>query len=270
MKPGCGEYVDVDGVRTYYVHEGSGPTLLLLHGQPPGGSVHVIWGPTFEFFVRAGFSVYAYDQVGFGRSGHSTDHSRERRVAQARAFIEAMGFQRYSMWGMSDGSNLACRIALQDPRVERMVLMASGSLSPRPPSLTEERHLAQAAERASYAPSLANARAYLEHALMNKAAITDELVAELYAMSSGKNHEAFQARQALPATPPIYDELRRLTIPTLLLWGRNDSGGAERGLLLFEKIPGAELHIFDNCGHWVNVDQTDRVNSLVLNFLHGE
>ena len=267
VKPGGGEYIDADGIRTYYVREGTGPNLLLLHGQPPGGSLHLIWHRNFDFFVKAGFAVTAFDQVGYGRSGHSLDYSRERRVVHAQAFIEAMGFEQYVPWGMSDGSNLACRLALQDPRIDRMILMASGSLSPRPASLTDARHQEQAAERASYVPSLANARAYLEHGLMNKAAITDGLVAELHAMSTGKNQEAFEARHALPATPPIYDEVYRIKVPTLLLWGRNDSGGAERGLLLFEKIPGAELHVFDNCGHWVQVDQTERVNSLVLDFL---
>ena len=269
MKPGSGKYIEADGVRTYYVHQGSGPALVMLHGQPPGGSVHVIWHPNIDYFAEAGFSVYAFDQVGFGRTDNSPDFTRERRVRHARAFIDAMGFDRYSMWGMSDGSNLACRIALEDPRVERMVLMASGSLSPRATGVADDVLRQQAAERASYIPSLENARAYLHGALMNQAAVTDELVQELDAMSSGKNQEAFQRRQELPATPPIYDELKRLTVPTLLLWGRNDSGGAIRGMLLFQKIPGAELHIFDNCGHWVNVDQTARVNTIVRDFVRG-
>ncbi|HEY3116083.1 MAG TPA: hypothetical protein VGK54_05025 [Chloroflexota bacterium] len=52
-----------------------------------------------------------------------------------------------------------------------------------------------------------------------------------------------------------------------MLWGRNDNGGAIRGLLLQEKIPGAELHIFDNCGHWVEIDQFERVNRIVRDFL---
>jgi 4,5:9,10-diseco-3-hydroxy-5,9,17-trioxoandrosta-1(10),2-diene-4-oate hydrolase len=188
-------------------------------------------------------------------------------VRHALAFVDAMGLQRFSMWGMSDGSNLACRIALEDPRVERMVLMASGSLSPRPPGQTPEQAQAAAAERIGYTPSLENARAYLQHSLVNQAAITDGLVEELYAMSSSKNFESFRRRQELPATPPIYDELKHLTVPVLMLWGANDSGGAIRGLLLFEKIPGAELHIFDHCGHWVELDQTERVHRLVRGFL---
>jgi len=269
IEPGSGEYIVVDGIRTYYVHRGSGPAVVLLHGQPPGASVHVIWDRNIDFMADAGFSVFAFDSVGFGRTDNAADFSRERRVAHARAFIDAMGLNRYSMWGMSDGSNLACRIALQDPKVERLVLMASGSLSPRPPGVSPELVRQQAATRASYTPSLENARAYLQESLVNKAAITDELVEEMYAMSAGKNYEAFQARARLPEMPPIYDELKKLTVPALLLWGRNDNGGVERGLLLFEKIPGAELHVFDNCGHWVEIDQTDRVNRLVRDFLRG-
>jgi pimeloyl-ACP methyl ester carboxylesterase len=268
MKTGTGAYVDVDGVRTYYVRKGHGPALLLLHGQPPGASVHVVWEPNLDYFVEAGFTVYAFDQVGFGRTENADDFSKERRVAHTRAFIAAMGLDRYSMWGMSDGSYIACRIALEDPRVERLVLMASGSLAPRlPNSSAADRE--RAAERAGYTPSLDHARAYLLGTFANHAAITEELVQELYEMSAGKNFEAHQRRQALPLPEPIYDELYRLKIPVLLLWGANDGGGAERGVLLFQKIPGAELHVFDRCGHWVEWDQAARVNTIVRDFLRA-
>jgi pimeloyl-ACP methyl ester carboxylesterase len=269
IEPGSGEYVDADGIRTYYVKRGSGPAIVLLHGQAPGASVHVNWDHQIDFFARQGFTVYAFDGVGFGRSDHSDDYTRERRVRHARGFLDALDIDRCTLWGQSDGSNLSCRIALDgDPRVERLVLQASGSLSPRPPSLSEEEQRRQAEVRESYQPSLQNARKELERSLVNKAAITDEFVAEFYAMSTGKNHEAFKARHAIP-TKPIYDELHRITVPTLIVWGNQDSGGPERGLLLFQKFRGAELHIFDDCGHWVEVDQTDRLNSLVLNFLGG-
>ena len=41
----------------------------------------------------------------------------------------------------------------------------------------------------------------------------------------------------------------------------------ERGLELFERIRGAEFHLFDNCAHWVQWDQADRFNRLVIDFL---
>jgi pimeloyl-ACP methyl ester carboxylesterase len=271
MKPGSGEYLEIDGLRTYFVRKGTGPAIVMLHGQAAGASVHVIWDRTIEYFAAHGFRCYALDQAGFGRTDNDPtgDVSRKRRLRHIRAFIDAMGLDAYTLWGMSDGSNLSCWIALDDPRVQRLVLMASGSLSPRPPGSNPEEERRAAEERASYTPSLENARVYLQHHLVNHAAITDELVHELYEMSRGKNVESFQARAREVSTRPDYDDLQRITIPRLLLWGRQDTGGPIRGLLLQEKLPGSELHIFDRCGHWVNVDQFDRVNTIVCDFLQA-
>jgi pimeloyl-ACP methyl ester carboxylesterase len=43
----------------------------------------------------------------------------------------------------------------------------------------------------------------------------------------------------------------------------------ERALLRFDLIPGAELHIVDECGHWVQWDQALRFNQVVSAFLRG-
>jgi 2-hydroxy-6-oxonona-2,4-dienedioate hydrolase len=43
----------------------------------------------------------------------------------------------------------------------------------------------------------------------------------------------------------------------------------ERGVELFQSIPGAEFHLFDRCAHWVQWDQAERFNRLVSDFLKG-
>ena len=60
-------------MRTYFVHKGSGPNPVLLHGQAPGASVHVMWDSTIDAFADAGFSVYGFDQVGFGRTDNDPE-----------------------------------------------------------------------------------------------------------------------------------------------------------------------------------------------------
>jgi len=241
----------------------------MLHGQAPGACVSVIWGANIDAIANAGFTVYALDETGFGRTDNSADCSIQTRTAHVRGFLEAMGLEGYTLWGHSDGSYIACAIALKDPKVERLILMASGSLSPNPPNQTDEdraRARAAADERESYAPSLEGARETLTHSIVNQSQITYELVREYYEASTGKNAEAYQSRLAIPK-PKIYDDLHALNVPVLMLWGSSDSGGPARGLTLFEKIPGAELHIFSNCAHWVQRDQPDRVHSLVVDFL---
>ena len=88
-------------------------------------------------------------------------------------------------------------------------------------------------------------------------------------MSTGKYYEAQLKRQEAPPPKPITEDLRNLKAKTLLFWGKNDNGVAlERGLLLFQLLPDAELHVFDQCGHWSQWDQTTRFNSIVSDFLN--
>jgi pimeloyl-ACP methyl ester carboxylesterase len=62
--------------------------------------------------------------------------------------------------------------------------------------------------------------------------------------------------------------LSELAMPTLLIWGRHDhifpasQAEAARG-----KIPGARLEIFEASGHTPQMEEPDRFNRVVLDFL---
>jgi len=264
----AGQFVEVGGLKTYYIHKGQGPNVVMLHGSAPGACWSTVWGANLDPIADAGYSVWALDEAGFGRTDNPKDFAFEGRISHVQAFLAAMGLDRYTLWGHSDGSFIGCAIALQDPRVEALVLQASGSLSPPDPNGPREGADEATAARRGYQPSMESARSQLEHSMANKAAITDELVREFYEASTGKNVEAYQGRLQAKKER-IYDKLGGLKVPVLMLWGTEDSGGPGRGLALFERIPGAELHIFSDCGHWIQRDKTERVHALVLDFLRS-
>ena len=261
-------FVDIEGLHTYYVRTGQGPALVLLHGQSPGSCTDVHWPATVDHFA-SDYTVYAFDQVGFGKTDNRGDFSMAARVSHAKAFLAAMHLDSYTLWGQSSGSEISLRIALDDPRVRALILQASGSLSPRDPDESEESARRVTREMEEYTPTLENARAHLLSAIMDKSLVTDELVQLVLANSSGRNFESHQARFKAPRLAPIHPELGRLRAPALLLWGKNDSVSPRRGLLLHALIPGAEFHVFDHCGHWVQLDQAARVNAVVRDFLAG-
>jgi len=106
--------------------------------------------------------------------------------------------------------------------------------------------------------------------IFHKELVTEALVRERYEMSIGKNYEAQVGRRTAAKQRPVYDELSKLPVKSLLLWGNNDHGvSVERGVELFQRIPGAEFHLFDKCAHWVQWDQADRFNRLVSDFLRS-
>jgi 2-hydroxy-6-oxonona-2,4-dienedioate hydrolase len=264
------EYLQVDGLKTFLVSAGSGHPLLLIHGASPGASSLINWKLNLEPLAAAGFAVYAYDQPGFGYTDNPSDHSIEYRVAHVKALIDLLKLDRYHVVGNSVGGYIAARLALEDRRVKSLVTTTSGSLSPAGGVASQALAQKHGADLREYEPSMDNMRKLTFGTLHNHALVTEELVRERYEMSTGKNYEAQVGRRTAAKQRPVYDELKNLRVRSLLLWGNNDAGvSVERGVELFQRIPGAEFHLFDQCAHWVQWDQAERFNRLVSDFLRG-
>ncbi len=65
-------YEEIDGVRIHYVDEGSGPPILMVHGQPAWSYLYRKMIPPL---VAAGYRCIAPDLMGFGLSDKPTDES---------------------------------------------------------------------------------------------------------------------------------------------------------------------------------------------------
>jgi 2-hydroxy-6-oxonona-2,4-dienedioate hydrolase len=262
------EYIPIDGIKTFLVKAGSGHPLLLIHGASPGASSLLNWKLNIDRLAAAGFTVYAYDQPGFGYTENPTDHSIEYRVTHAKALINALGLDRLHVVGNSVGGYVAARLALEDSRVKSFVTTTSGSLSPQGSAESQALAKKHSEELREYEPSIENMRKLTLGTIFNTDLVTDELVRKRYEMSIGKNYEAQLQRRNAARQKPVHGELNQLRVKTLLLWGNNDRGvSVERGVELFRNIPNAEFHLFDKCAHWVQWDKADRFNEMVINFL---
>jgi pimeloyl-ACP methyl ester carboxylesterase len=264
-------HIDADGLKTFYVTAGSGFPVVLFHGAAPGACAKVNWQLNIETLAAAGFAVYAYDQPGFGNTDNPTDFSIEYRVGHAKAFIDALRLDRFHAVGNSVGGYIAARLAVEDERCRTFVTTTSGTLAPKGSETSQALGQRHSEELREYEPSLENMRKLTLGTLFRKELVTDELVRDRHAMSIGKNLEAQRKRRGVKPPRSIEGELRQLKKKTLLLWGNNDRGvSVERGLLLFELIPNAEFHLFDQCAHWVQWDRAARFNRLVVDFLRED
>ena len=264
-------YLDVEGLRTFYIKAGGGHPIVLCHGGSPGTCSSVNWKLNIEPLATAGFAVYAFDQPGFGLTENPDDYSLDFRFAHARAFVDKMKIERYHVMGNSMGAYLAARIALEDSRVRRLVLVSSNTLAPKGSPESQAKSKRHAEELRAYTPNFENMMKMTRGTLFHQNLVTEELVRERYEMSAGKNYDAQLARAGAAKSKSLEDELGNLKTKTLILWGKNDHGTSlEQALLLFQKIPQAELHVFDHCAHWVQWDQAERFNNLVVEFLKAE
>lgn len=66
----------------------------------------------------------------------------------------------------------------------------------------------------------------------------------------------------------IASKLPALKVPTLILWGKQDPSLPVKHAYAGNKIiPGSQLHIFEDCGHFPNLEKTEEFNRIVLEFL---
>jgi haloacetate dehalogenase len=113
-------------VRIAYVHGGSGPPLLLLHGHP---QTSAIWHRVAPALARR-FTVVAADLRGYGDSSKPPgvpDHANYAKRTMARdmlVLMRALGFDRFHVLAHDRGARVAHRLAADHPEpVRRLVLL---------------------------------------------------------------------------------------------------------------------------------------------------
>jgi pimeloyl-ACP methyl ester carboxylesterase len=65
----------------------------------------------------------------------------------------------------------------------------------------------------------------------------------------------------------IGEELRPLSLPTLVLWGEGDAYLSVRYAEVQRQYFDAQVHVLAGCGHWPMIDEPERVRELVVAFL---
>ena len=118
--------VETKSGRAAFIHAGSGPSLILLHGL---GTSSETWGATIKALADR-FTVLAPDLAGHGRSsGAPLRGSIEPLVKALDDLCAALGLETAAVVGHSLGGLVAIRFALSHPdRVTHLVLVDAGGI----------------------------------------------------------------------------------------------------------------------------------------------
>jgi len=125
-----GAFLCVDGVRLHYLEAGSGPTVLLLHGNAVTAEDWRLSG-LFQALSRR-CRVIAPDRPGYGHSNRPRDRLWTPK-AQADLFarlLQALDADPAVVVGHSLGVQPAVRLALERPELVRGLVLASGYYFP--------------------------------------------------------------------------------------------------------------------------------------------
>ncbi|MBE7928871.1 alpha/beta fold hydrolase [Pseudomonas saudiphocaensis] len=248
--------------------------VVMLHGSGPGASGWSNFSRNVEPLAAAGYRVVLMDCPGWSKSD-SIVCSDSRSALNARVLkglLDHLGIARVHLIGNSMGGHSAVAFALEYPQcTDRLVLMGGGTggVSPFVPMPTEGIKLLQKVYRD---PTQENLQQMMDIFVYDAGDLTPELIAgRLENILKRRDHlENFTKSLAVNPRqfPDMSQRLGEITAPTLVIWGRNDRFvPMDTGLRLVAGIPNSELHLFNNCGHWVQWEHAERFNRLVADFL---
>lgn len=256
-------------VQIHYHDIGTGPAIVCFHGAGPGASAWSNFNRNVEAFSRD-HRVLLVDLPQFGKSAKiAIDGPRLTALAKImRDFLDALGVDRADFVGNSFGGQVAVKIAIDYPeRVGHVVTIGSAPVSY---SLFCPMPLEGIKLISNYykndGPSLEKLRQLLTMLVYDASFLTDELLQDRYQVSI--DPEIIKVNALPPAgRQDLTAELPRIKAPTLVVWGMDDRFGAlDVGLLMTRAIPNAQMHIFNKCGHWAQVEHAEEFNHLVLSF----
>ncbi|MEN4010983.1 MAG: alpha/beta hydrolase [Bellilinea sp.] len=255
-------FIEVNGIDVHYKQAGSGePVMILLHGF---GASTYSWREVIQPLAEHG-TVIAFDRPGFGLTERpmpgewkgESPYSPKFQIELTIGLMDRLGIQQAVLIGNSAGGTVSMAAALEYPqRVSALVLVSpaiyAGGGAPgwvRP--LLRTQHF----ERLGpwFARSLAGEQgdAFLIAAWHDPAKLSDEIIANYRKPLQVANWDrALWELTKASRESGLGSRLAELNLPVLVASGDDDRiVPTEESTRLASEIPGAELAVFEGCGH---------------------
>lgn len=264
----------------------NGRTVVLLHGK---NFCAATWEATMRALAAQGFRVIAPDQIGFCKSTKpdAYQYSFHQLAHNTKALLDSLGIEKVTVLGHSTGGMLATRYALLYPQnVEQLVMV-------NPIGLEDW--------KAEGVPALSVDEWYARERKVTDARIRDYERATYYLNQWRPEYERWVQMLAgmlrgpggftvawhsallydMIYTQPVLYEFPKLTVPTLLLIGEQDTTAIGKDLAppalrarlghypsLARKtaalIPGARLVLFPELGHAPQIQDPARFHRALI------
>ena len=261
-------FIEVNGARLHYTSEGTGSeTLVFAHG--------LLWsGRMFDAQVAALSDRYrcvTFDLRGQGQSEVTLGgYDMDTLAADAAALIEALGLGPVHFLGLSMGGFIGMRLAARRPELLRSLMLLETSADPEP---EENRGRYRLLSLVARYLSLRLVRGRVMKIMFGKSFLEDPARAADRATWGARlvANDRIGITRAVTGVidrAPVYDELARITVPTLILVGAEDVATpppkAER---MHAAIAGSRLFKVPAAGHTSTVENPAAVNARLEAFL---
>jgi pimeloyl-ACP methyl ester carboxylesterase len=248
---------------------GFGPPLLLVHGTPTSS---FIWR-NVALRLADRYTVYAFDLPGFGQSvrGEDLDVSISGQARLLAELVEALNLDAPSVAGHDIGGAIALRAHLLEGLPFRCIALIDSValrpwITPTTNHVKEHLDVYRTMPTETFEAVIASHLRTATHRPMDEHTLTTYL--DQWKGETGQ--KLYLQKDALldeNDTAEFEPLLPSITVPLRIVWGENDAwlppATAER---LHELIPGSDLILLPDTGHFATEDSPQQVAATLFDF----
>jgi 3-oxoadipate enol-lactonase len=260
-------FAEVDGVRLHYADAGRGePALVLLHAYPLHSGM---WAPQLEH-LSAERRVVAPDLLGFGGTDAPDSMYRYTMAGYAdlvAGLLDHLGIRRVVLGGLSMGGYVVLAFLREHGDRVAGLILADTRVTADTTEAFERRtdqqdQVARVGTEALIETLLEGLLS--EHTRTNR----PELVEHVRRLMANPAAGFIGALEAMKHRPDATEELAKISVPTLIVVGEDDSlSPPDVARAMQDRIPDAEVAVLPRAGHLSNVEAADEFNAAVAGFL---
>ncbi|MEI6043920.1 MAG: alpha/beta fold hydrolase [Chloroflexota bacterium] len=258
----------LNGIEMFWMEEGRGTPLVLLHGFPLSCAM---WGPQLVHFSR-NYRVIAPDLRGFGKTSLQPDQisTMELIADDIVALLDHLKLERAVIVGLSMGGYIALALYRKYPeRVQALVLCDTKAEADNEEAragrynlIEEVREKGNSVVAEAMLPRLFAPNTYRHQ---------QETVAQVAGLIERNNPAGIIAASAgLAERPDSSGLLPEIKVPALVIVGKDDAVTPPEGARqMAQQIPDWQFSIIPNAGHLSNLENSNFFNQALESFLRS-
>lgn len=256
---------------------GNGQAVVLIHGWPLSAQA---WEPQLSALEAAGYRVVAYDRRGFGRSDKpEAGYGFDTLADDLQRVMDQCGLQDVTLVGFSMGGGEVARYVARhgQSRLRSVVFAAAvppylmktadNPEGPLTPEKAQQKKLALEQDRNGYFDAFTT-NFFSANGVLQ---VTESQRGEAVAICRQSAQHAALACMDSFSTTDFREDLKRLTVPTLVIHGDADAivpiEGS--GLRTHLAVPHSQLVRVAGAPHGLNVSHAKAFNDALLSFLRA-
>ena len=264
--------VRVHKIDLYYEEAGTGIPVVF---------VHEFAGDWRSWEAQVRFFSSRYRAVTFSARGYlpsdvpesSKDYSQDNQIEDLRGLMDALSIEKAHLCGLSMGSYTSLLFGIKYPERCRSLTIAGSGYGSGANREEFHRQIAHVADQmlqegmkaVSGTYTLGPARVQLQ----NKNPRACEEFRRQFEEHSAKGsaYTFLGVQRKRPSITDLGDQLRKMTLPVLVMLGDEDDRGLEGSIFMKRNIPRAGLEIFPRSGHTLNLEEPEHFNRSLLEFM---